>query len=176
MRGVNKLIIVGNVGRDPEIRSTKAGKKIASFSVATSEQWKDQTGDRKERTQWHRIVVYNENLAKMVEQRVRKGSRLYVEGQCLSRKYTDKDGIEREIFEVVISAFRGDIQLLDKAEGTGRPDSPEEYGQTKSLGEHYREGPGKTEQPNAYAAVRDGATPYQSTVEIDEPLDDDIPL
>jgi single-strand DNA-binding protein len=111
---VNKVILVGNLGQDPEIRYAQSGNKIASFSIATTDSWKDKaTGERKTQTQWHRIVVFNENLADIVEKYVKKGSKLYIEGALQSRKYTGTDGVEKNITEIVLSQFRGEIQLLD---------------------------------------------------------------
>ena len=112
---VNKVILVGNLGRDPEIRNAQDGTKIANFSVATSESWRDKaTGERKERTQWHRVVVFNDRLADVAQQYLKKGMKVFVEGQLKSRKYPDKEsGQEREITEVVIDRFRGDFQMLD---------------------------------------------------------------
>ncbi len=112
---VNKVMLVGNVGRDPEIRRTNSGDTVASFSVATSETWRDKaSGERKERTEWHNVVVFNEQLAKVAETYVKKGSRVYVEGALQSRKFTDKSGNERSVTEIVLQRFRGEIQLLDK--------------------------------------------------------------
>jgi single-strand DNA-binding protein len=117
---VNKVILVGNVGRDPEIRSTQDGQKIANFSVATSETWRDKTsGERKERTEWHRIVVFNERLAEVVEKYVRKGSKLYLEGALQTRKWTDQSGQERYTTEVVLQRFRGELTMLDSRGGGG---------------------------------------------------------
>jgi single-strand DNA-binding protein len=111
---VNKVILVGNLGRDPEIRSTQDGTKIASFSIATSESWKDkQSGERKERTEWHRIAVFNERLTEIVEKYLRKGSKVYVEGSLQTRKWTDTNNVERYTTEVVISRFRGELTMLD---------------------------------------------------------------
>lgn len=111
---VNKVILIGNVGKDPEIRSFQNGGRVASFSVATSEQWKDKsTGEKKERTEWHRISVMNDKLVEIVEKYVRKGSKIYLEGQLETRKWTDKDGVEKYTTEVVIRPFRGEITLLD---------------------------------------------------------------
>lgn len=111
---VNKVILVGNVGQDPEIRFAQSGSKIATFSVATTESWKDRSsGEKKTLTQWHRIVVFNENISNIVESYVKKGSKVFVEGAIQSRKYTGNDGIEKNITEIVISQFRGEIQLLD---------------------------------------------------------------
>jgi single-strand DNA-binding protein len=116
---VNKVIIVGNVGRDPEVRRTTSGDAVVSLSVATSESWRDKrSGERQERTEWHRVVIWNEHIAKVAEQYVRKGSKIYLEGQLQTRKWTDKDGIERYSTEIVLSKFRGELVLLDgKAEG-----------------------------------------------------------
>ena len=115
---VNKVIIVGNLGKDPEIRSFQNGGKVASFSVATSESWKDKTtGEKKERTEWHRISVLNENLVGIVEKFVKKGSKVYIEGQLETRKYTDKDGVEKYTTEVVLRPYRGEITMLDSKGG-----------------------------------------------------------
>lgn len=114
MSSVNKVMLVGNVGKDPEVRAMQNGDKVASFSLATSERWKDKnTGERKERTEWHNVVVFNEGLVRVVEQFVKKGSRLYVEGAIQTRKWQDKDGRDRYSTEVVLQRFRGEIQLLD---------------------------------------------------------------
>jgi len=111
---VNKVILVGNLGRDPEVRSTQDGTKIASFSIATSETWKDkQTGERKDRTEWHRIAVFNERLTEVVEKYLRKGSKVYIEGSLQTRKWTDTNNVERYTTEVVISRFRGELTMLD---------------------------------------------------------------
>jgi single-strand DNA-binding protein len=116
---VNKVILVGNLGRDPEIRNSQDGRKIANFSVATSESWRDKaTGERKERTEWHRVVIFNDKLADIAQQYLRKGAKVYVEGQLQKRKYPDKEtGQEREITEVVITAFKGDFTILDSRGG-----------------------------------------------------------
>lgn len=118
---VNKVILVGNLGRDPEVRNTQSGGKVVSFSVATSETWNDRaSGERKEKTQWHRIAIFNERLGEIAEKYLRKGSKVYLEGSLESRKYTDKDGQEREITEVVLSRFRGELTLLSgRGEGGG---------------------------------------------------------
>ena len=115
---VNKVILVGNLGRDPEVRSMQTGGRTVSFSIATSETWNDRaTGERKEKTQWHRVVIFNEKLGEIAEKYLRKGSKVYVEGQLESRKYTDKDGNERDITEVVIGRFKGELTLLDSRGG-----------------------------------------------------------
>lgn len=121
MAGVNKVILVGNLGRDPEVRRTNAGDPVVNFSVATSETWRDKaSGERKERTEWHRIVIFNEHLAKVAEQYLRKGSKVYLEGQLSTRKWTDKEGHEKETTEIVLNKFRGELQMLDsRANGQG---------------------------------------------------------
>lgn len=113
MASVNKVILVGNLGRDPEVRSTQDGMKIVQLSIATSESWKDKSGERKERTDWHRAVIYNERLADVAEKYLRKGSKLYIEGQLQTRKWTDKGGVEKYTTEVVLGKFRGEIVMLD---------------------------------------------------------------
>src|ERR1700692_3271568 len=111
---VNKVILIGNLGRDPEVRRLTSGDPVVNLSIATSESWRDKaTGERKERTEWHRVVIFNENLAKVAEQYLRKGSKVYLEGQLQTRKYTDKDGTERNSTEVVVPRFRGELTLLD---------------------------------------------------------------
>lgn len=117
---VNKVIIVGNLGRDPEIRSMQDGTKVASFSVATSESWKDKdSGEKKDRTEWHRVAIYNQNLAEVAEKYLHKGSKVYLEGQLQTRKWQDQNGIEKYTTEVVLSRFRGDMVLLDAKGDTG---------------------------------------------------------
>jgi single-strand DNA-binding protein len=118
---VNKVILVGNLGRDPEVRvMQQSGGRVVSFSIATSESWNDRaSGERKEKTQWHRIAIFNEKLGEIAEKYLRKGSKVYVEGQLESRKFTDKDGAERETFEVVIGRFKGELTLLDGRQGGG---------------------------------------------------------
>ena len=118
---VNKVILIGNVGRDPEVRSMGDGGKVVNLSIATSESWRDKmSGERKEKTEWHRVVIFNENLAKVAEQYVRKGSKLYIEGQLQTRKWTDRDGQEKYTTEIVLQRFRGELTLLDgRGEGGG---------------------------------------------------------
>lgn len=130
---VNKVILVGNLGKDPEIRQTQDGMKIGNFSIATSESWKDKvTGERKEKTEWHRIVVMNENLVNVLEQYIRKGSKVYVEGQLQTRKWTDQAGVERYTTEIVIARFRGEITMLDSKGSAGAPAALSDYGQDMS--------------------------------------------
>src|SRR2546423_5046242 len=111
---VNKVILIGNLGRDPEVKRLNSGDPVVNLSVATSESWRDKaSGERKERTEWHRVVIYNENLAKVAEQFLRKGSKVYLEGQLQTRKYADKDGAEKYSTEVVLQRFRGELVMLD---------------------------------------------------------------
>jgi single-strand DNA-binding protein len=116
---VNKVILVGNLGRDPEVRNAQDGSKIVNFTMATSETWRDKaTGERKDRTEWHRIVIFNDRLADVATQYLKKGMKVYVEGQLQTRKWTDKEsGQEKYTTEVVISRFKGDFQMLDSRGG-----------------------------------------------------------
>jgi single-strand DNA-binding protein len=115
---VNKVILIGNLGRDPEVRSTQDGMKIVQLSIATSESWKDKmSGERKDKTEWHRVVIFNERLAEVAEKYLKKGSKVYVEGQLQTRKWTDKDNVEKYTTEVVLSRFRGELTMLDGREG-----------------------------------------------------------
>ena len=117
---VNKVILVGNLGRDPEIRSTQDGTRIANLNLATSENWRDRnSGERKERTEWHRVVIFNERLVEVAEKFLRKGSKIYVEGALQTRKWTDQQGAERYSTEVVLQRFRGELTMLDGARGEG---------------------------------------------------------
>jgi single-strand DNA-binding protein len=123
---VNKVILVGNLGRDPDMRRTGAGDPVVSFSLATSESWRDKaTGERKERTEWHNIVIFNENLGKIAEQYCKKGTKIYLEGQLQTREYTDRDGNQRKTTEVVLTRFRGELTLLDSR---GRGDATGAFG------------------------------------------------
>lgn len=117
---VNKVILVGRLGADPEIRHTQDGKTIANLRLATSETWRDKSsGERRERTEWHRVTIFNENLARVAEQYLRKGSHLYVEGQLQTRKYTDNSGVEKFSTEIVLQNFKGELQMLDTKNGNG---------------------------------------------------------
>jgi single-strand DNA-binding protein len=132
---VNKVILVGNLGRDPEARNMPSGGKVVSFSVATSETWNDRaSGERKEKTQWHRVAIFNEKLGEIAEKYLRKGSKVYLEGQIESRKYTDKEGQEREITEIVIGRFKGELTLLDGRGGGGEGGEGGGYGGGRSGG------------------------------------------
>ena len=118
---VNKVILIGNLGRDPEVRTLNDGSPVVTLSLATSESWKDKaSGERRERTEWHRVVIFNENLAKVAENYLKKGAKVYIEGQLQTRKWTDKDGNEKYTTEVVLQRYRGDLTMLDaKGEGGG---------------------------------------------------------
>ncbi len=118
---VNKVILVGNLGKDPETRRMQSGDPVVNLSVATSETWRDKSsGERKEKTEWHRVVIFNKNLAEVAEKYLRKGSKVYVEGSLQTRKWTDKDGQEKYSTEIVLQNFRGELTMLDsKGEGGG---------------------------------------------------------
>lgn len=125
MNGINKAIIVGHLGRDPTLRATKDGRKIASFSVATAEGWTDKvTGEKKSHTDWHNVVVFNDGLAGVVEKFLKKGSPVYIEGKMKTRKYKGNDGIEKYTTEVVLQGFGGDLQML--ASSGNKPPPPDE--------------------------------------------------
>ena len=117
---VNKVILLGNLGRDPEVRSFQNGGKVVNLRIATSETWRDKaTGERKERTEWHSVAIFNENIAKIAEQYLRKGSKVYVEGQLETRKWQDQSGADRYSTEVVLRPYSGSLTLLDGREGGG---------------------------------------------------------
>ena len=117
---VNKVILVGNLGKDPEVRRMTSGEPVVNLSLATSESWRDKaSGERKEKTEWHRVVIFNKNLADVAEKYLRKGSKVYVEGQLQTRKWTDKDGQEKYSTEVVLQNFRGELTMLDGRGGEG---------------------------------------------------------
>ncbi len=162
---VNKVILVGNLGRDPEIRSTNDGIRIANLNLATSESWRDRTsGERRERTEWHRVVIFNERLVEIAEKYLRKGSKIYVEGALQTRKWTDQQGQEKYSTEVVLQKFRGELTMLDGAAGA--------RGQTGGASEGgYDEG-GYNEMPRAAASA--GGGPGRSRSNAD--LDDEIPF
>jgi single-strand DNA-binding protein len=121
MAGVNKVILVGNLGDDPEARSLNSGGEVVNLRVATSEQWKDKDGNRQERTEWHRVVIFNENLGRVAKNYLRKGSKVYLEGQIQTRKWQDQSGADRYSTEVVLQRFRGELVLLDsRGEGGSR--------------------------------------------------------
>ena len=128
---VNKVILVGNLGRDPEVRSTQDGTKVANLSLATSENWKDKnSGERRERTEWHRVVIFNERLADVAEKYLKKGSKVYIEGQLQTRKWTDQSGTEKYTTEIVLQRFRGELTMLD-----GRGGAPADAGEGGGMSE-----------------------------------------
>ena len=120
---INKVILVGNLGRDPEVRFSQDGNKIVNMSLATSESWTDRSsGERREKTEWHRVVIFNDRLAEVAEKYLNKGSKVYLEGQLQTRKWTGNDGIEKYTTEVVLSRFRGELTMLDSRSGGGSED------------------------------------------------------
>lgn len=132
---VNKVILIGNLGKDPEVRSMQSGDRVASFSIATSESWKDkQTGERKTKTEWHNVVIFNQPLVKLAESYMRKGSKVYIEGQLETRKWSDQQGIDRYSTEIVLRPFRGEIDLLDSKDSSRPPqaESLDSYGHQSS--------------------------------------------
>jgi single-strand DNA-binding protein len=165
---VNKVILVGNLGRDPEVRRLGSGDPVVNLRIATSESWKDkQTGERKEKTEWHSVVIFNENLARVAEQYLKKGSKVYVEGQLQTRKWQDQQGQEKYTTEIVLQRFRGDLTILDSRGGGGSDFAEEEGGgQIRSGGDFGRSSP--MERKPAPAASGGGSR-YND-------LDDDIPF
>jgi len=158
---VNKVILVGNLGKDPEIRSTNDGAKIASFSIATSENWRDRaSGERRERTEWHRVVVFNDNLVTVVERFLRKGSKVYIEGALQTRKWTDNSGQERYTTEVVLQKYRGELTMLDGRQGSGDAGDSDSGGYAESASQ-------------SYSSTRSSAPTSRPPV---QDLDDDIPF
>ncbi|MFO1184134.1 MAG: single-stranded DNA-binding protein [Bauldia sp.] len=162
---VNKVILVGNLGKDPEVRRLNSGSAVVNLRIATSENWRDKTtGERQERTEWHSVVIFNENLAKIAEQYLKKGSKVYVEGQLQTRKWTDQSGQERYTTEVVLQRFRGELTLLD-----GRGGDRSEMAEVSGGGDFGRSSP--MEGGRAKAAV--GASSGGGRK---DDLDDDIPF
>ncbi|MCK6451862.1 MAG: single-stranded DNA-binding protein [Alphaproteobacteria bacterium] len=126
---VNKVILIGNLGRDPEIRSMQNGGRVCNLSVATSESWTDkQSGERREKTEWHRVVIFDDRLVDVCEKYLRKGRKVYVEGQLQTRKWQDQSGQDRYSTEVVLQRFRGELQMLDRGEGGGGGGHPDDAG------------------------------------------------
>lgn len=128
MAGVNKVILVGRLGKDPEVRNFQNGGKVVNLSVATSETWKDKDGNRQERTEWHRVAIFNEKLGEIAERYLQKGSEVYLEGQLETRKWTDKDGSDKFSTEVVLRQFRGEISLIGGRKQGGGDDRQEDRG------------------------------------------------
>ncbi len=137
---VNKVILVGNLGKDPEIRTFQNGGRVASFSLATSESWKDKaTGEKKDKTEWHRVSVFNEHLIGVVERYLKKGAKVYIEGQLETRKWTDKEGQEKYTTEVILPRFRGELTMLDGKGGSagmsiGNDDGAPAFGPSAGAG------------------------------------------
>lgn len=166
---VNKVILVGNLGRDPEIRRTQDGRPIANLRIATSETWKDRnSGERREKTEWHSVVIFNENLAKVAEQYLRKGSKVYVEGQLQTRKWQDQQGQDRYSTEVVLQGFNGQLTMLDGRPGAGG--GLAEGGQA-DYGDPGGSFGGGSSEPKR--APRNGGG---SKGGLDKPFDDEIPF
>ena len=148
---VNKVILVGNLGKDPEIRRTQDGRPIANLSVATSESWRDKaSGERRERTEWHRVAIFNEGLAKIAEQYLKKGAKVYLEGQLQTRKWTDQQGIERYSTEVVLQGFNSALTMLDRAGGGGGATA--DHGADDAGSEFGSSGPSAARKPAVAAA------------------------
>ena len=151
---VNKVILIGNLGADPEIRRTQDGRPIANLRIATSDSWRDKaTGERKEKTEWHRVVIFNENLCRIAEQYLKKGSKIFIEGQLQTRKWQDQSGQDRYSTEVVLQGFRGELTLLDRAGGGG---GGGEFGGDDAGGEFGSSGPSRKVPATAGASGRGG--------------------
>ena len=164
---LNKVTLIGNLGRDPEMRSTQDGNRIASFTVATSDTWRDRnSGERKERTEWHRIVIFNERLAEIAEKYLKKGSKVYLEGALQTRKWTDQGGQDRYTTEIVLNRFRGELTMLDGAGGARGGGMPQVEG---GYDEGY--GGGFGDEPSSPAAT----APARARTPVND-LDDDIPF
>ena len=163
---VNKVILIGNLGKDPEVRNASSGSKIVSFNIATSESWTDKaTNERKEKTEWHRIVIFNERLADVAERYLKKGKKIYVEGSLQTRKWTDQSGVEKYTTEVVLDRFRGDFQMIDGGARGG-----EEEGGGYSGGYQARDKPAAARAPAGGRAQPSWEPPSGSD------LDDEIPF
>lgn len=151
---LNKATLIGNLGADPEVRKTQDDRPIVNFSLATSERWRDrETGERRERTEWHRVVVFSEGLCKVAEQYLRKGSKVYIEGKIATRKWQDQSGQDRYSTEIVLQGFNATLVMLDKMNGPGKAESPDDYGTEKPVDQ------------SSYGSTVDGRT-----------LDDEIPF
>jgi single-strand DNA-binding protein len=167
---VNKVILVGNLGRDPEVRRLNSGEPVVNLRIATSETWKDKaTGERKEKTEWHSVVIFNENLARVAEQYLKKGSKVYVEGQLQTRKWQDQQGQEKYTTEIVLQRFRGELTILD-SRGGGSDYADEEAGQVSRGGEFGRSSPMERRPAPAQSSSPGGGGGR------DDDLDDDIPF
>jgi single-strand DNA-binding protein len=172
---VNKVILVGNLGKDPESRSMNNGGEVVSFSVATSERWNDRDGNRQEKTEWHNVVIFNENLGKIAKQYCRKGSSVYIEGQLQTRKWTDQTGNDRYTTEVVLQRYRGELTLLGGRDGGGQGG-----GGSSSLNDSgsggYRSGGGSS--GGSGGGSGGGSNPFGGSGggAFDSDLDDDVPF
>jgi single-strand DNA-binding protein len=152
---VNKVILIGNLGADPEIRRTQDGRPIANLRVATSDSWRDKaTGERKEKTEWHRVVIFNENLCKIAEQYLKKGSKVYLEGALQTRKWQDQSGQDRYSTEVVLQGFRGELTLLDRSGGGGSSAGGGDFGADDGGGDFGSPGPTRKVAAAAGAGAR----------------------
>ena len=165
MAGVNKVILVGNLGDDPESRSLNNGGEVVNLRVATSENWKDKDGNRQERTEWHRVVIFNENLGRVAKSYLRKGSKVYLEGQIQTRKWTDQSGADRYSTEIVLQRFRGELVLLDSRGGGGG-------GGGEDFGGGYESG-GSSGFGGGGGGSRPQSRPQPA---FDSDLDDDVPF
>lgn len=123
---INKVILVGNLGRDPEVRTMQNGGTVVNLSIATSESWKDQSGERRERTEWHRVVIFNEHLCRVAQQYLKKGSKVYLEGALQTRSWTDQSGTEKFSTEVVLQKYRGELTMLDGRDGGSTGSEPDD--------------------------------------------------
>lgn len=167
---VNKVILVGNLGRDPEVRSAQTGAKIVTLAIATSDTWNDrQTGERKDLTEWHRVVIFNERLADVAEKYLRKGRKVFIEGILRTRKWTDQQGVERYSTDVVVDRFRGELVLLDSARSGG--DSMDNYGSESS----FTPPPMARPASNASSGVRSNSS-WDASMPGNNDLDDEIPF
>ena len=165
---VNKVILIGNLGADPEIRRTQDGRPIANLRVATSDSWKDKTtGERREKTEWHRVVIFNENLCRIAEQYLKKGSKVFIEGALQTRKWQDQSGQDRYSTEVVLQGFRGELTLLDRAGGAGAGGSGGDFGADEG---------GEFGSPGPTRKVAAAATAGGPRVGAGADMDDEIPF
>jgi len=165
---VNKVILVGNLGKDPEIRRTQDGRPIANLRIATSETWRDKaTGERREKTEWHSVVIFNENLCKVAEQYLRKGSKVFIEGALQTRKWQDQSGQDRYSTEVVLQGFNGNLTMLDGRSGGMAEGGQSDYGGDSAAGGGYSDAP-------ARSAPRGGGS--KGGAGFDKQLDDEIPF
>ena len=175
---VNKVILVGNLGRDPETRRLSSGDPVVNLRLATSESWKDKgSGERREKTEWHQVVIYNENLARVAEQYLRKGSKVYVEGQLQTRKWTDQSGVEKYTTEIVLQRFRGELTILDSRGGGGEfAGSDDEGGGRISRGGDYNGGRDNDYEGGRPSGGADRKPPGGGGGKPNYDLDDDIPF